>query len=88
MDKSALVTCAVTKTKLCSFENQMFITVAHKTNQYENKDSLTFDRDIELVCKTYPTNEGHSDWVKLSKMSPWTQNQLARDSDTILLKNT
>lgn len=36
MDKDELLICAVIKKKLCSFENQMFITVALKTNQHEN----------------------------------------------------
>ena len=36
MDKGALLICAVIKKKLCSFENQMFITVALRTNKHGN----------------------------------------------------
>jgi hypothetical protein len=43
---------------------------------------------LNWSAKLYPTNEGHWDWVKLSKMSPWTQNQLVRDNDMTLLKNS
>ena len=87
--QSALHICAVSKKKLFIWKPNVYNSCSQDKPTW--KPFKILSRLAEILNwseKLYPINEGHWDWVKLSKMSPWTQNQLARDSDKILLKNS